>query len=210
LRGLLSGARAPRRLWLVGAWTLALVPVCALTSCGTLRVSVELQTRAMPTATWQPVSGNIFADRIALLGYSLPTLDLPLDSEPVLRLYWNVTGDVPQPYAVGMRLVADNGVVVWSYGDRVAGRRAGRMTTEHHLGFSTKMLPGDYGLEIWLYDPDNGDYAPAVGPNRIPAEDRVRMAILHLTDPGMEVTSVPVLRTVVYTAVPRSTPTPRP
>jgi len=210
MRGSLSGSRAPRRLRLVGAWALALALVCALASCGTLRASVQVQNRVTPTATWQPPSGDIFADHIALLGYSLPTLDLPLDSKPVLRLYWNVTGDVPQPYAVGMRLVAINGVVVWSYGDRVAGWRAGRMTTEHHLGFSTRMLPGDYGMEIWLYDPDNGDYAPAAGPNRIPAEDRVRMAILRLTDPGMEVTSVPVLRTVVYTAVPRSTPTPRP
>lgn len=196
---------------------LLLLPLLVLAPQGTVHVAVYVQGTPTSTVGWLPLPGDVFANSIALLGYSLPTLEVPLDGELVLRLYWNVAGDVQQPYAVGMRLVAANGDVVWSYGDRVAAWRAGRTVTEHRLRFSSQMRPGDYGLEIWLYDPNNGEYAPAAGPNRIPTADRVRVAQLALKpavatpawDPLSQTTKVPG-REVVFTAVPRSTATPRP
>ncbi|HOG46660.1 MAG TPA: hypothetical protein PLJ35_20540 [Anaerolineae bacterium] len=200
------------------AWGLLLLPLLVLAPQGTVHVSVCVQGTPTPALDLMPLPGDIFANSVLLLGYSLPTLEVPLDSELVVHLYWNVTGDVQRPYAVGMRLTSpSNGDVVWDYGDRVAHWETGRMVTEHHLRFSAQMRPGDYNLEIWLYDPNDGEYAPVAGPNRIPSEDRVRIAGLELKpamttpawDPLSQTTKVPG-REVVFTAMPRSTATPRP
>lgn len=200
------------------AWGLLLLPLLVLAPQGMVHVSVYIQGTPTPAIGWMPLPGDVFANRITLRGYSLPTLEVPLDSEPVLHLYWNVTGDVQRPYAVGMRLTSpSNGDVVWDYGDRVDHWATGRMVTEHRLRFSTQMRSGVYNLEIWLYDPNDGEYAPAAGPNRIPSEDRVRIAGLELKpavatpawDPLSQTTKVPA-QEVVFTAAPRTTATPRP
>lgn len=206
----MSTVHSRRLLGLLGGGLLFL-PLIVLAPRGTLRFSVDVQGTATPTPAWMAMPGDLFAGHIALLGYSLPTLEIPVGSETSLRLYWRVSEDSLPQYAVGMRLRSENGVTAWNYADRAATWAAGQMVTEHRSGFPSQVNPGYYDLEICLYDPDTGDVAPVTGPNRTPQGDRVRIAILHLIQGqgDAQVTTVPV-RTAVYTAVPVRVPTPRP
>ncbi|HOR01259.1 MAG TPA: hypothetical protein PLJ35_20790, partial [Anaerolineae bacterium] len=55
-----------------------------------------------PTAGFSELPGHLFGGGIDLVGYSLPTLQMPAGTETTLHLYWDVASDSPPPYAIGL------------------------------------------------------------------------------------------------------------
>jgi hypothetical protein len=157
------------------------IPLLVLVACGTLQVSVQVQDTTTPTPTWMEEPGYMFADSIVLLGYGLPSLEMSAGSESLLHLYWKVTANPPHPYALGMGLRGSDGRLVWNYNKDTISWTPGRLVTEHRLRFPQQVSKGDYGLEVWLYDPDSGTRAFVTGSDRLEQDDVVRIVTLHLT-----------------------------
>jgi len=149
--------------------------ILILIECGTFQVSVQVVTT--PTPARNSLPNYVFADSIVLDGYSLPSLEVSTSDQLPLRLYWQVTDNPPHPYAVGISLRGADGTLVWNASGQTVSWTYGRLATEHYLQFPQKVGGGDYGLEVWLYDPDSGENAPVNGLET----GIVRVATLHLT-----------------------------
>ncbi len=146
-----------------------------LVRCGTFQVSVQVATTPTPARSNLP--DYVFADCIVLEGYSLPSLQVSTGTPLPLRLYWKVTANPPYPYALGIGLRRVDGTLVWNTGGQTISWTYGRLITEHYLQFPPQVNEGDYGLEVWLYDPDSGKKASVNGRE----VGIVRVATLYLT-----------------------------
>lgn len=157
-----------------------LIFILALTlvACGTFQVSVQVQG-VTPTPSRAELSNYVFADDIVLRGYSLPDLDVMRGVETPFRLYWTVKVKPRINYALNLQLRDADGMLVWSAAPAVIWG-PGPSVTEMVLYFPWEIAPGDYSLEIVLYDP-NGSRAPVKGPNQ---EGAVRLANLRLLPGG--------------------------
>jgi len=145
-----------------------------LAGCGTLYVSGRVVTT--PTLAQNNVPGYTFADCIVLESYSLPDLQIPAGTLLPLHLSWQVTATPTHPYALGIGLRGTNGLLAWNTSTQSISWTSGQLTTEHDLQFPPEMDEGDYGLEVWLYDPDSGARASVNGQET----DVVRVAVIHL------------------------------
>ena len=163
-------------------FTLALT----LVACGTLQVSVQVQG-VTPTPDRAELSNYVFADDIVLRGYSLPDLDVMRGVEMPLRLYWTVKVKPRINYALNLQLRDADGMLVWSAAPAVTWG-PGPSVTEIELYFPWEIAPGDYSLEIVLYDPADGSSASVRGPNQ---EGAVRLANLRLLSGGAPSTPGP-------------------
>lgn len=178
----------------------------ALSGCGTLQVSVQVQM-GTPTPDRTELSDYVFADVIALRGYSLPDLDVLTGTEVLLRLYWTVKVKPSIDFALDLRLRDAGGMIVWG-STPVISWQPGSLITEQVLYFPPEIAPGEYTLEMWLYDPADGARASVKGPNQ---DGVIRLATLRLLSNGalspQNPTSTPV---PVVTAVFTMTSTVRP
>ncbi len=174
----------------------------ALVACGTFQVSVQVQG-VTPTPSLAELSNYVFADDIVLRGYSLPDLDVMRDVETPLRLYWTVKVKPTTNYALNLQLRDADGMLVWSAAPAVTWD-SGASITEIALHFPWQLAPGDYSLEIVLYDPANGSRAPVNGPNH---DGAVRLANLHIlpggspSTPGPASLVVPIVTKVITATV---------
>ncbi len=160
---------------------LALLLLPAMVGCGTLQVSVSVHGTPTPTAGLSELPGHLFGGGIDLVGYSLPTLQMAAGTETTLHLYWDVASDSPPPYAIGLALYTIDGAAAWNYSDQDAAWTRGRIVTEHRLRLPEDMKPGDYSLELWLYNPDSLERSSVKGPNRVGESGRVHIATLRVT-----------------------------
>ncbi len=160
-----------------GRHTLILIFILALTlvACGTFQVSVQVQG-VTPTPGHAELSNYVFADDIVLRGYSLPALDVMQGVETPFRLYWTVKVKPRINFALNLQLRDADGTLVWSAAPAVSWD-PGPSVTETMLYFPLELAPGDYSLEIVLYDSADGSRAPVNGPNH---DGAVRLANLRL------------------------------
>ena len=104
-----------------------------------------------------------FEGQIALLGYGLSQEALAQDGELPLTLYWRATGPVSKNYSVFVHLIRP-ATHTWGQDDRlnpgdVPATRwpADRYVRDvHHLRVFPGTPPGEYQLEVGLYEPDTG------------------------------------------------------
>ena len=118
-------------------------------------------------------SGGIFAGRIRLLGYDLAQTG---QGRFHLTLYWECLGKAPGDYSVFLRLLDEKGHI-WGRRDaypvgglkRTSSWEAGAfIVDEHDLEAFPGTPPGQYRLEVGLYDAEKGVVADAVGGERGP------------------------------------------
>lgn len=157
-----------------------------LIACGTLQVSVQVQG-VTPTPDRAELSNYVFADDIVLRGYSLPNLDVMRGVETSFRLYWAVKVKPRIDYALNLQLRDADGMLVWSAAPAITWD-SGPSVTEMVLYFPWEIAPGDYSLEMVLYDPANGTRAPVKGPNR---DGVVRLTNLRILPGGSPSTPGP-------------------
>jgi hypothetical protein len=139
------------------------------------------------TAVSQPAA---FAQTITLLGYEAAEASAP--GRPFCPIfYWEAAEAVENDYTVFFHLVDESGYVhaqrdrapaqgfyptsAWTPGEVVADM--------HCLQIPPQLAPGQYGLNVGLYDPDSGERLPllsAAGPS--PAPGTVRVADLVIED----------------------------
>jgi len=162
------------RMRSIGLIAVRLLFTLILAGCGTLQVSVQVQEATTPSPT---STHYVFADSIVLAGYSLPSLEVPINTQLLLRLYWQVTDHPSYPYALGIGLRGADRTLVWNAGGQTISWIRGRLMTEHYLQFPEQVGEGDYDLEVWLYNPNTGEKASVNGLET----GIVRVATLHLT-----------------------------
>ncbi|HPL30521.1 MAG TPA: hypothetical protein PLG21_20960, partial [Anaerolineae bacterium] len=68
------------------------------------------------------------------------------------------------------------------------------------------MRPGDYSLELWLYNPDSFERSAVKGPNRVGESDRVHIASLRVTQSPRPTPPGPTLLPPPSTAPATATP----
>jgi len=104
-----------------------------------------------------------FEKQIALLGYDLPQMIVAQDGELPLTLYWKAIGPVLKNYSVFVHLVRP-AVHTWGQDDRlnpgdVPATRwpADRYVRDvHRLRVLPGTPPGEFQIEVGLYEPDTG------------------------------------------------------
>ena len=167
-------------------WGSIISLVFTLAACGTFQVSIQVQG-VTPTPSLSEASNYVFADDIVLRGYSLPSLDMMRGVQAPLHLYWNVKVKPKIDYALNLQLRDADGMLIWSAAPAVRWS-PGSLVTEAMLYFPWEIAPGDYSLEIILYDPADGSRASVGGPNH---DGAVRLANLRILSGGSPSTPRP-------------------
>jgi len=105
-----------------------------------------------------------FSDQVALLGYDLPNLEVALDREIPLTLYWKAIQPVPVDYSVFVHLVRPP-EHLWGQDDHLnpADFPMTRWPTDkyvrdrHRLPVLPGTPPGEYEIEVGFYRQDSGE-----------------------------------------------------
>ena len=116
-----------------------------------------------------------FEGQITLLGYDLPQVTVTQDGDLPLTLYWKATGPVLKNYSVFVHLVRP-AVHTWGQDDRlnpgdVPARRwpADRYVRDvHRLRALPGTPPGEFQIEVGLYEPDTGRRLFVLDENGVP------------------------------------------
>lgn len=157
---------------------------------------VRLTRYALPppgAASIQP-SEAIWENGIQLQGYALtpPAQVIRPGDSLYLTLYWQAHGLITTPYTVfthivGSRLNPKNGTPVWAGHDMIPGNGE-RPTTSwqpdevirdpHILTLDPDAPPGEYTLEVGLYDPASGQRLRLRQPDGSQGEDRLILVTL--------------------------------
>lgn len=180
---------------------LFIISLLTLIACGTLEASIRVEDTTPPATVGQQPD-YVFGDTVVLRGYSLPSLEMAAGSELLLRLYWRVTVQPFSSYALGIGLRGPEGMLVWQHSDDDISWVPGRLVTEHRLRVPRQVSEGDYGLEVWLYDPESGERVSIEGAEGS-ARGPVHLATLYLTSSSSSSppsTRPPATRVPVVTA----------
>jgi len=121
-----------------------------------------------------------FEGQIALLGYDLPQTDVAQDGTLPLTLYWQAAGPVAKHYSVFVHLVRP-AVHTWGQDDRL---NPGDIPTPrwpvdryvrdaHALTVLPGTPPGEYQIEVGLYEPDTGRRLFVLSPDGAPVTQGV-------------------------------------
>jgi hypothetical protein len=155
-----------------------------LTACGTpvdlgeVRIAGVHRERQRPSP---PTAKEArFGDKVRLIGYGVEG-DLRPAGEVVLSLYWAADGPTGRPLTVFTHVLdAQEKVRGQHDGVPVDGSRptsgwdAGEyLVDRHRLKLDPDLPPGDYALEIGLYDAASGARAPVADPSGQPLGDRL-------------------------------------
>jgi hypothetical protein len=105
-----------------------------------------------------------FGDAIALVGYDAPERIAPGDPLRV-ALYWHALEAVSLNYKVFVHFLGSDGLLIaqddsepvrWTY-PTTRWRPGEFIRDEHTLEIDASIPPGDYAIEVGLYDPETGD-----------------------------------------------------
>jgi hypothetical protein len=136
-----------------------------------------------------------FQDGIRLLGYEVAAAAARPGETIALTLYWSSDGDVDRRYKVFTHLLGDvfnaaGGNFLWGQADNEPAANTRPTTTwrgaevivdEYAIPIAPDAPPGQYRIEIGLYDPVTGQRLPVLGADGVPAADH-----LLLTDITIE------------------------
>lgn len=128
-----------------------------------------------------------FGDGIRLLGYDVGAAAARPGETIALTLYWSSDGDVGRRYKVFTHLLGDvfnaaGGNFLWGQADNEPAANTRPTTTwrggevivdEYAIPIAPDAPPGQYRIEIGLYDPVTGQRLPILGVDGAPAADHL-------------------------------------
>ena len=135
-----------------------------------------------------------FAGDIRLDGYDLPVTQVRPGETVQLTLYWSSGGDIRQRYKVFTHLLGDvfnaaNGNFLWGQADNepagntrptTSWRNGETIVDEYAIPVAAGTPPGEYRLEIGLYDPATGARLPLLDGNGSPSADHLILATVEV------------------------------
>jgi hypothetical protein len=126
-----------------------------------------------------------FGSQVALVGYAAQALTSKDKSQSVtLTLYWQALGEMDTDYTVFVHLVDGNGTVRGQHDSAPMNGaypttlwRPGEFVTDAHaLTLPSDLPPGDYVLEVGLYQAETGQRLAVAGNGDKVALDQVSVA----------------------------------
>ncbi len=131
-----------------------------LRSAGPL-VEVGVEPLTEPPDGMTPLN-VVFGDWARLLGYTVDTTEVKIGETGGVTLYWEREGEPTGRHQVWLRLLNLHGEVVWEGRDRFAVNntypanawKAGEVIPDYHeIPFEHGILPGQYWLQVGLFEP---------------------------------------------------------
>jgi hypothetical protein len=133
-----------------------------------------------------------FGQNVVLIGYDLEAQQAKPGDKLGLTLYWHALGPVDQSYTVFVHLL-DAGEVIQGWGDSLPGGGTLHTTSwlageylrdRHEIAIKPDAPPGEYLIEIGLYEAVSGARLPVLDEEGQVQGDRVLLAdtIRILTD----------------------------
>lgn len=132
------------------------------------REGVKIQPQTFDIA--RPLTVN-FADSITLLGYSLDRESLAPGETLELTLFWRCERTLPKSYTVFTHLLGPDQAQVWGGKDNrpqdgyypTTAWKPGETIVDRYLLPADRLAPpGDYLLEVGLYDAESGERLPVL------------------------------------------------
>jgi hypothetical protein len=156
-------------------------PGIALTAeVGSIEIASRLAVMTPPPRVDQPT--NVTFGRFArLIGYSLGPTQVRAGDQARLTLHWRADGAADREYVVfthlldgQSRVVAQRDKPPLDGANPTTGWLAGEFVSDEYLlRIPANAEPGEYDLEVGMYDPDTGARAQATDGSGAPAGDRI-------------------------------------
>ncbi len=149
---------------------------------GSVRVSGRPRQFSPPTVG-NPLSRKV-NNQIAFLGYDLPSNRIQPGQPLTLTLYWQALAEMKQSYTVFVHLLGPDGRV-WGQQDNPPGKGAlpttgwapGEYITDpYEIPLKPDAPPGEYQVEIGLYDAVTGARLPVTDTNEQAQGDRILLS----------------------------------
>ncbi len=130
-----------------------------------------------------------FDDKITLLGYDLSSSTVRAGEKLRLDLYWKAQRRLDISYGVQARLV-DSALNVYAQQDNAhpgsyptSWWEEGKyMKDTHHITVPESTPPGQYLLQVGLYDPTTLQPLPVLGPTEMEARETLTLQLLSVTE----------------------------
>jgi len=136
--------------------------------------------RKLPEPPMQYATEANFSGQIKLLGYTLEAEEIKPGDSVQLTLYWQSLANMETSYTVFTHLIDENERIMgqkdnppvsglyltteWTPGEKVVDR--------YEIATSPEIPPGEYPIEIGLYEPDSGERLPVLDVMGLPQDSR--------------------------------------
>jgi hypothetical protein len=136
--------------------------------------------RKLPELPMQHATEANFSDQMKLLGYTLETEEIQPGGSAQLTLYWQDLSNMETSYIVFTHLIDQNERIMgqkdnppvsglyptteWTPGEKIVDR--------YEIATSPEIPPGEYSIEIGLYELDNGERLPVLDVMGLPQDSR--------------------------------------
>ncbi len=151
---------------------------------------IEVQGRArqftMPEIQY-PVEARL-GEEIGFLGYDLSSNEIKPGETLQLTLYWQALEEMQVSYTVFTHLLdAEN--QIWGQSDSIPVKGAAPTTSwiegeiiadEYEIVVAAEAPPGEYAIEIGMYDASTGQRLPIFSDDQALKEDRVLLAVVRV------------------------------
>lgn len=135
-----------------------------------------------------------FGDGIRLSGYDLVSSTVAPGETVALTLYWTSDGSIPQRYKVFTHVLGDvfnatSGNFLWGQADNEPAANTRPTTTwregevivdEYAIPIAPDAPPGDYRIEVGLYDPITGARLPVLGDDGTSVADHLVLTTIEV------------------------------
>ncbi|HID63842.1 MAG TPA: DUF2079 domain-containing protein [Anaerolineae bacterium] len=146
--------------------------------------------RKLPELPMQHATEANFSGQIKLLGYTLETEEIKPGDSVQLALYWQALANMETSYTVFTHLIDQDERIMgqrdnlpvsglyptteWTPGEKIVDR--------YEIATSPEILPGEYSIEIGLYELDSGERLPALNAMGLPQDSRVILSKVWVVD----------------------------
>jgi uncharacterized membrane protein len=137
--------------------------------------------RKLPGLPMKHATEANFSGQIKLLGYTLEAEEIQPGDSVRLTLYWQALADMETSYTVFTHLIDENERIMgqkdnrpvsglyptteWTPGERIVDR--------YEIATGPEIPPGEYSIEIGLYELDSGERLPVLDVMGLPKDSRV-------------------------------------
>jgi len=155
------------------------------------KLEIIAPERQMDVPAMDHQTGANFGDRTTLLGYDLSPASPQAGDVIRLTLYWRAKQEMRESYKIFVHLLdsedlvrAQHDAVPANWTRPTTGWLPGELLTDvHELALDPEMPPGEYQLEVGLYDEQSGDRLPLLdGAGRV-VDERVMLDAVQIENP---------------------------
>jgi len=127
-------------------------------------------------------------EEVQFLGYDLSSNEVRAEATLQLTLYWQALAEMQVSYTVFTHLL-DTEDRIWGQMDSIPGRGEAPTTSwlegevvtdEYEIVVDTEASPGEYVIEIGMYDASTGQRLPVFSDDQVVEEDRLLLGIVQI------------------------------